>query len=213
MSKAAALRAMLAEETEGKKPTKSQLQSIQRLRRQMIADGLPDYLSQLTQADYLRLAGITEKTLDSHYRRLGLTKRRKVDLKEILSALHAWFSKEGTEHGGGRGKKVQSEQDIAELTDAEIAKLDLRDQKIAYEVQNLRLKRAASELDLEKAHGHLIDRDTWRLRIEWMSQRLASVGNQLGKKIGPEAQRVFNELLEGMEADLLDEKAKADDAK
>lgn len=203
-----ALQALLAE-FEGRKPSASQAAKIQRFKRAIIAEGLADYLAETTQAEYKRLAGISDQTLQNHIRRLDVPLNgKKVDVVAMLRALHTWLSKDGIENRGKNLRRTDSQEtpeNLSELTDDEIGKLDLRDQKTAYEIQNLKLKKRHSELDLERAQGNMVDRDEWKLRISWLSSRLASVGHQLGKKVNPEAQRIFNELLEGMEADLLDE--------
>jgi hypothetical protein len=78
----------------------------------------------------------------------------------------------------------------------------LRTEKLRREIELLERRSKSIELDIKNKQDEFIDRNTLRVRMEWLANKLRTVSERLGKRFGSEAQVLLNHALSQIEEEL-----------
>lgn len=177
------IRALKAEiaQLKGERLLTSQAEDIDWYRREIREEVLAESLLALNKQTYCQMASKSRATIDDHGRRFGLPLNvPKIDLFKVIKALHDLLEKH---------KKTLENADDA---------TNLAAEKIKMEVAQVRRKAELLDLEVLQKKKKLVDRNEVIGKLVWVSEKLRSLGERLGKVYGQDAQLAVNEYLEEM---------------
>lgn len=179
-----ALAALLAE-AQGQELDSDQKADCQWYLRKVCKERLFETVSELSKADYCRMAGLHANTLVHQMARLNLPMGAKVDLPAVLRRHHEIHTESGIAKTGRAGEDPEKQ----------------------LKIEQLQKKNELLDIELRKKKGDFIDRVELALKLERLIGRLAAIGATLGKRFGADAQKLLNQGLESIEADFDDQDA------
>lgn len=150
-------------------------------RRQIRNEVLVEAFVALNKQTYAQMAGRTRPAVETHGKKYGIPlDGTKVDLYRIIKAFHDFLDK---------NKKILDDAEDVGILAAEKARMEIA-----------QVRRKAELLDLEvlERKRKVVDRNEVISKLVWVSEKLRSLGERLGKIYGQEAQLAVNEYLEEM---------------
>lgn len=118
---------------------------------------------------------------------MPITPGSMVNVPRMLQWFHSFVSEWGPKI---RANKLEKDR-ISELAE----------KKIEAEIEAINTKLIALQLDNEKKRGTAVPIAEVRQAFAWLSGEWRKFGERLGKKFGPDSQRLLNEFLERVESD------------
>jgi hypothetical protein len=181
----AALTAKL-KQAKGGDLTKSEISLVKKYDEIVSEANREDAFLNLPKGIYCKLSGRQQKVVDEQAVRYGLAiDGSKIDLYQVLKKFHDILAEWGPT--------------INELQGAEGS---LRTEKLRREIELLERRSKSIELDIKNKQDEFIDRNTLRVRMEWLANKLRTVSERLGKRFGAEAQVLLNHALLQIEEEL-----------
>lgn len=181
----AALTAKL-KQAKGGDLTKSEISLVKKYDEIVAESNREDALLNLPKGIYCKLSGRQQKVVDEQAVRYGIAiDGSKIDLYQVLKKFHDILAEWGPT--------------INELQGAEGS---LRTEKLRREIELLERRSKSIELDIKNKQDEFIDRNTLRVRMEWLANKLRTVSERLGKRFGAEAQVLLNHALSQIEEEL-----------
>lgn len=181
----AALTAKL-KQAKGGDLTKSEVSLVKKYDEIVAESNREDALLNLPKGIYCKLSGRQQKVVDEQAVRYGLAiDGSKIDLYQVLKKFHDILAEWGPT--------------INELQGAEGS---LRTEKLRREIELLERRSKSIELDIKNKQDEFIDRNTLRVRMEWLANKLRTVSERLGKRFGADAQVLLNHALSQIEEEL-----------
>lgn len=181
----AALTAKL-KQAKGGDLTKSELALVKKYDEIVAESNREDALLNLPKGIYCKLAGRQQKVIDEQAVRYSIAiDGSKIDLYQVLKRFHDILAEWGPT--------------INELQGAEGS---LRTEKLRKEIELLERRSKSIELDIKNKQDEFIDRNTLRVRMEWLANKLRTVSERLGKRFGADAQVLLNHALLQIEEEL-----------
>lgn len=181
----AALTAKL-KQAKGGDLTKSEISLVKKYDEIVAESNREDALLNLPKGIYCKLSGRQQKVVDEQAVRYGLAiDGSKIDLYQVLKKFHDILAEWGPT--------------INELQGAEGS---LRTEKLRREIELLERRSKSIELDIKNKQDEFIDRNTLRIRMEWLANKLRTVSERLGKRFGADAQVLLNHALSQIEEEL-----------
>ena len=177
------IRALKAEiaALKGERLLPSQTDDITWYRKQIRDELLIEAYIAVTKQTYCQMAGRTKFVAEDHGKKHGIPlDGSKIDLFRVIKAFHDFID---------RNKKVLDDSKEIGNFAAEKAKMEIA-----------QVRRKAELLDLEvlERKRKLVDRKEVVSKLVWVSEKLRSLGERLGKTYGQDAQLAVNEYLEEM---------------
>lgn len=140
-----------------------------------------EVLADLPKDIYCQMASQPRSNVDDHAKSFGIPlSGRSVDLFAVIKAFHELIAKNKKALFAGEESN------------------NLKDEKVKFEVASIRRKSELLNLQLKERKRELVNRDEVLEKLSWISKRLRSLGDRIGKTFGPEAQLAVNEFLEEM---------------
>jgi hypothetical protein len=181
----AALTAKL-KQAKGGDLTKSEISLVKKYDEIVAESNREDALLNLPKGIYCKLSGRQQKVVDEQAVRYGLAiDGSKIDLYQVLKKFHDILAEWGPT--------------INELQGAEGS---LRTEKLRREIELLERRSKSIEIDIKNKQDEFIDRNTLRVRMEWLANKLRTVSERLGKRFGADAQVLLNHALSQIEEEL-----------
>lgn len=181
----AALTAKL-KQAKGGDLTKSEISLVRKYDEIVAESNREDAFLNLPKGIYCKLSGRQQKVVDEQAVRYGLAiDGSKIDLYQVLKKFHDILAEWGPT--------------INELQGAEGS---LRTEKLRREIELLERRSKSIELDIKNKQDEFIDRNTLRVRMEWLANKLRTVSERLGKRFGAESQVLLNHALSQIEEEL-----------
>jgi len=181
----AALEAKL-KQAKGENLSKSEESLIRNYDHEIALSVRDDVLLNLPKGIYCKLSSRGQKIVDEQAVRYDIPiDGAKIDLYQVLKRFHDILAQWGPT--------------IRELEGEEGS---LRMEKLRKEIELLERRSKSIDLDIKNKQDEFIDRNTLRVRMEWLANKLRSVSERLGKRFGPDAQRLLNTALEQIEGEL-----------
>lgn len=148
-----------------------------------------EMLNAMPRSFYCKLSARNSQTITNHAESfdLPISPGSMINLPRVLQWFHGYLTEWGPKV---RAKRLNQDR-ISEL--AEI--------KIEAEIQQINTKLVSLELDNEKKKGTAVPIAEVQHAFKWLSSEWRKFGERLGKKFGPDAQRILNEFLERLEID------------
>ena len=181
----AALEAKLRQ-AKGQVLSRSEESLVKKYDELIAADIRQDFLISLPKGVYCKLSGRHQKVVDEQAVRYGLPiDGARIDLYQTLKRFHDLIAE-----WGPTMRELQGEEG------------SLRIEKLRREVELLENRSKSIVLDIKNKQDEFIDRNTLRVRMEWLANKLRTVSERLGKRFGPDAQLLLNHSLEQIEDEL-----------
>lgn len=181
----AALTAKL-KQAKGGDLTKSEISLVKKYDEITAESNREDAFLNLPKGIYCKLSGRQQKVIDEQAVRYGLAiDGSKIDLYQVLKKFHDILAEWGPT--------------INELQGAEGS---LRTEKLRREIELLEKRSRLIEIDIKNKQDEFIDRNTLRVRMEWLANKLRTVSERLGKRFGADAQVLLNHALSQIEEEL-----------
>lgn len=181
----AALEAKL-KQAKGESLTKAEELTVKRYDEFIALQNRDDMLLNLPKGIYCKLSGRQQKVVDEQARRYGLAiDGAKIDLYQVLRRFHDILAE-----WGPMIKELEGEEG------------SLRKEKLKREIELLKRKEEAAAIDIKNKHDEFVDRETLRVRMDWLASKLRMVSERLGKRFGADAQILFNHALKQIEEEL-----------
>jgi hypothetical protein len=166
--------------------TKSEESLVKRYDEQIAIAVREDVLLNLPKGIYCKLSGRHQRVVDDQAGRYGLPiDGSKIDLHQAIRRFHDLIAE-----WGPTMRELQGEEG------------SLRIEKLRREVELLENRSKSIVLDIKNKQDEFIDRDTLRVRMEWLANKLRTVSERLGKRFGPDAQVLLNHSLSQIEEEL-----------
>lgn len=148
-----------------------------------IRDGL---LLNLPKGVYCKLAGRHQRVVDDQAVRYEMPiDGPKIDLYQVVKKFHDILGE-----WGPTIRELQGEEG------------SLRIEKMKEEIELLKKRSKAIDIDIKNRQSEFIDRATLRIRMEWLANKLRGFSERLGRRFGGDAQALFNTLLTQIEEEL-----------
>lgn len=145
-----------------------------------------DLLLNLPKGIYCKLAGRHQRVIDDQAVRYSLPiDGAKIDLYQTIKKFHDFISEWGSVI-----KEFEGEEG------------SLRKDKMKKEIELLEVRKKSIDLDIKNKQDEFIDRNTLRVRMEWLANKLRTVSERLGKRFGSDAQILLNHSLQQIEDEL-----------
>lgn len=154
-------------------------------KRKVCRDNLRETLSDLSKTEYCKLTGLHAATLTQQIGRLRLPIGSRVNLYEVLKRHHEIHQESGIDARGGGKKGVDEEKQL--------------------KIEQMQKKNELLDLELRQKKGDFIDRAELALKMERLVGRIVAIGAALGKKFGPDSQKLLNDGLQNIEAEFSDD--------
>lgn len=159
----------------------SQAEDLQWYRRQIREEVLVESYLAMSKQLYCQMAGRTRWVVEDYGRKYGIPlDGTKVDLYKVIKAFHDFID--------ANKEVLENSKDVGSVA-AEKAKL---------EIAQVRRKAELIDLQVQEKKKALVDRKEVASKLVWVSEKLRSLGDRLGRIYGQEAQLAVNEYLEEM---------------
>lgn len=170
----------------GEKPTEVDYKRLVEWYDHQLAIGL---MSQMPRKIYCKLSARQTSVITNQADTFGvpISTGTTVDLFRVVQWFHNYVSEWGPKIRSGKLDKDR----LSELAE----------KKIEAEIEAINMKLVALQLDTDKKRGAAVPIAEVRAAFTWLSTEWRKFGERLGKKFGPDSQRVLNEFLERLEVD------------
>jgi len=148
-----------------------------------------ELLNHMPRSFYCKLAARQTQVITSQADTFGIpiNTGSSVNVFRVVQWFHSYVSEWGPKIRANRLEKDK----LSELAE----------KKIEAEIEAINTKLIALQLDNEKKRGTAVPIAEVRTAFTWLSTEWRKFGERLGKKFGPDAQRLLNEFLERLEVD------------
>lgn len=170
----------------GEKPSQPDYKRIVEWYDHQLAIGL---MSKLPRKIYCKLSARQNTVITNQSDTFGIpiSTGSTVDLFRVIQFFHNYLSDWGPKIRSGKIEKDR----LSELAE----------KKLEAEIEAINMKLVALQLDTNKKRGEAVPITEVRQIFTWLSTEWRKFGERLGKKFGPDSQRLLNEFLERLEAD------------